>query len=45
MCCLRRFLAKFNKGVALLGKAVKVSIWHKRLGHHLRKAVCYTQEL
>lgn len=44
MCCLRRFLAEFNKGVALLGKVVKVSIWHKRLGHHLRNVVCYTQE-
>ncbi|KAM2316993.1 hypothetical protein ACFX1S_000775 [Malus domestica] len=29
----RRIGAVFNKAVALLGKAVKSSTWHKRLGH------------
>ncbi|KAM2961779.1 hypothetical protein FF1_031321 [Malus domestica] len=29
----RRLVAGQNKAVALLGKAVKTSVWHKRLGH------------
>ena len=29
----RRFVARSCKGAAFLGKAVRISTWHKRLGH------------